>query len=85
MYDKVTFTMSCTMSKRWAPYFVAMLNRMEQNGVHGHSEIISFMSDGDGDFRPKFKLVDCDSTDQRILYGIAPYPADYTIQLYDAR
>ena len=28
---------------------------MQQNGEIGHSEIIGFYSDGDGDFRPNFK------------------------------
>lgn len=29
---------------------------MEYNGNVGHSEIVGFYSDGDGDFRPKFKF-----------------------------
>ena len=29
---------------------------METNGIIGHSELLGFYSDGDGSFRPKFKI-----------------------------
>lgn len=51
-----TFTVECTMEERWVPEFYAFLNRMQQDGVLGHSELLGFYSDGDGDFRPKFKF-----------------------------
>ena len=33
-----------------------MLKKMENNGNLGHSEEVGIYSDGDGDFRPKFKI-----------------------------
>lgn len=54
--DDVNFNINVTMNKRWVPYFCSMLSTMEHNGNIGHSENISFYSDGDGDFRPKFKF-----------------------------
>lgn len=53
--DDVTFTITCTMRQRWAPHFLAMLKYMQQLGVWGSSRLVSFMADGDGDFRPKFQ------------------------------
>lgn len=51
----VEFTIKCRMKERWVPYFLAMLKRMQSNGNAGHSAIIAFYDDGDGDFRPEFK------------------------------
>lgn len=50
-----TFTVTCTMEERWVDTFMSMLNKMELDGQLGHSEIIGFYSDGDGDFRPEFE------------------------------
>ena len=56
MYNmEKTFTVTCTMEERWIDTFMSMLNKMESDGKLGHSEIIGFYSDGDGDFRPEFK------------------------------
>lgn len=54
MADK-TFNVECTMKERWIPYFISFLKKMQYNGLVGHSGVVAFMSDGDGDFRPKFK------------------------------
>lgn len=51
----VEFTIKCKMKERWVPYFIAMLKRMQSNGQAGHSAILAFYDDGDGDFRPTFK------------------------------
>lgn len=50
-----TFTVSCTMEERWVNHFLSLLSYMEFCGEIGHSSLIGFYSDGDGDFRPKFK------------------------------
>ena len=50
-----TFTVQVTIEERWIPYFMTMLQRMEKNGELGRSEYLSFFSDGEGDFKPKFK------------------------------
>lgn len=56
MYNmEKTFTVTCTMEERWIDTFMSMLNKMESDGKLGHSEIIGFYSDGDGDFRPEFE------------------------------
>lgn len=54
--ENVTFQVTCTMRKRWAPYFITMLRQMELFGYLGTSRSIKFLSDGDGDFRPKFQI-----------------------------
>lgn len=48
------FIIKCKMEDRWVPYFISMLKRMERDGYIGHSELVAFYSDGDGDFRPEF-------------------------------
>ena len=54
--SEVTFNVTCTMPERWADAFCSMLSLMEKNGNIGHSSIIGFYSDGDGDYRPKFQI-----------------------------
>ena len=55
-YDCTKFTITVTMKDRWIPYFLAMLKHMEQLGGWGSSRDVTFYSDGDGDFRPKFEF-----------------------------
>ena len=43
---------------RWVGTFLTFLKRLEHNGDIGHSSLIGFYADGDGDFRPKFKVID---------------------------
>lgn len=50
-----TFTITCTMNERWIDTFLSMLKYMEVCGNIGHSALIGFYSDGDGDFHPKFE------------------------------
>ena len=57
-YDCTQFTITVTMKDRWIPHFLAMLKYMQQLGGWGSSRLVSFMSDGDGDFRPKFEWND---------------------------
>lgn len=52
---KKTFTIECTMEERWIPEFLAMLQTMEGWGHLGHSGLIGFFADGDGDFHPIFE------------------------------
>jgi len=44
------------MSERWVNDFCSMLNYMQSCGRTVHSSIVGFYSDGDGDFRPEFKI-----------------------------
>lgn len=55
MTDK-TFNIEVTMNERWIDSFCSFLRWMENCGDLGHSSITGFYSDGDGDFRPKFKI-----------------------------
>lgn len=48
------FSIDCIMEERWIPYFLSMLSEMQSCGAIGHSEMLSFYADGDGDFRPRF-------------------------------
>lgn len=51
-----TFTIEVTMNERWVNDFCSMLHWMQSCGNLGHSSIVGFYSDGDGDFRPTFKF-----------------------------
>jgi hypothetical protein len=51
------------MKKRWVPHFLSMLKYMQYLGGVGGSRTVSFYSDGDGDFRPKFEWDDSLSDD----------------------
>jgi hypothetical protein len=51
-----TFTIEVTMNERWVDDFCSMLNWMQSCGQLGHSSVVGFYSDGDGDFRPKFNI-----------------------------
>lgn len=56
MSKEVEFTIKAKMDERWVDYFCSMLQYMEFCGKVGHSGLVSFYSDGDGDFRPKFEV-----------------------------
>ena len=49
------FFIQVDMPDRWVPHFLSMLKYMEQLGQLGGSREVSLYSDGDGDFRSKFK------------------------------
>ena len=53
---KKTFNIKVTMEERWINDFCSMLHWMQSCGEIGHSSITGFYVDGDGDFRPKFKI-----------------------------
>lgn len=53
-HEDVTFTVTCTMHLRWAKQFLGMLEHMHYLGSVGSSRDVTFFSDGDGDYRPKF-------------------------------
>lgn len=62
--DNVEFLIKCRMKERWVPHFCSMLKHMERLGGQGSSRKVSFYSDGDGDFRPKFLFnLDTDEVD----------------------
>jgi len=54
-YENKEFTIKCKMNERWIPQFLGMLKLMERLGGLGGSRLVSFYSDGDGDYRPKFE------------------------------
>ena len=56
MSKEVTFNIKVTMNERWVDDLCSMLNWMQSCGDLGHSSIVGFYSDGDGDFRPKFEI-----------------------------
>jgi hypothetical protein len=49
------FTIAVEMQERWIPDFLSMLNYMQHLGSVGSSRKVTLYSDGDGDFRPRFK------------------------------
>lgn len=50
------FNIEVLMQNRWIPWFCKFLEEMEYCGNIGHSSLLGFYSDGDGDFRPKFNI-----------------------------
>ena len=54
--DEVEFLIKCRMKDRWVPQFQTMLKYMQYLGEVGSSRSVTIFSDGDGDFRPKFKF-----------------------------
>lgn len=56
MNRKVKFNITVSMEERWINDFCSMLKWMEHCGQVGHSSVVGFYSDGDGDFRPKFEI-----------------------------
>lgn len=53
---EATFNIRATMNERWINDFCSMLNYMQSCERIGHSSVVGFYSDGDGDFRPKFEF-----------------------------
>ncbi len=51
-----TFTVECKIEERWIPHFMSMLKEMERLGDRGSTRVVGIVSDGDGDFRPKFNV-----------------------------
>jgi hypothetical protein len=49
------FSIEVDMPERWVPQFLGMLAYMQCLGGVGSSRLLTFYSDGDGDFRPKFE------------------------------
>lgn len=56
MSEDKTITITMTCSERWIPYVLSMLKHMEYLGNIGSSRWVAIVSDGDGDFRPKFSF-----------------------------
>ena len=60
--EDISFNINVKMRARWAPHFIGMLRYMQHLGGIGASRRVTFMSDGDGDFRPRFSYdIDIDS------------------------
>ena len=55
-FEDLTFTITCTMRRRWAEQFLGLLKWWQMLGSIGSSRITLFFADGDGDFRPKFEM-----------------------------
>ena len=56
MPKEVEITIKAKMNERWVNDFLSMLKHMESCGNMGHSSVVGFYSDGDGDFKPKFEF-----------------------------
>ena len=66
------FTIDCEIPDRWVNDFCSFLRQLEYKGNIGHSSLIGFYADGDGDFRPKFTI----STDWERTEGIWNKPGN---------
>ena len=56
--DQMTCTITCKMTREWMERFLRFLNVMQEDGIIGHSETLSFFADGDGTFRPQFTVIE---------------------------
>lgn len=54
--DNVSFTIRVQLRRRWVSHFLSMLRYMQWLGHVGASRRVTFVSDGDGDFRPTFQF-----------------------------
>lgn len=81
--NDIDFTIKCSMKDRWVPYFISFLKRMSADGEIGHSELIGFYADGDGDFRPKFKF-DSSEVNDEFSNKKDPRHTTDSIDYYDA-
>lgn len=53
---EIEFNIKVKMDERWVNDFCSMLHYMQNCGDIGHSSVVGFYADGDGDFRPKFEF-----------------------------
>ena len=56
MSENITLNLQISIPKRWVNKFLQMLDCMKWCGNVGASRTVAFYADGDGDFRPKFKI-----------------------------
>ena len=56
MSKKIELNIKAFIDERWINDFCSMLKHMELCGNIGHSSVVAFYADGDGDFRPKFEF-----------------------------
>ena len=54
--EKRKFIIECEIPERWVNDFCSFLKYIESNGKAGHSSLVGFYADGDGDFRPEFNI-----------------------------
>lgn len=78
-YNTLTFDIKVTMKPRWVPHFLSMLKYMEQLGGLNSSRKVSFMADGNGDFRPRFEF-----PEELLPYRAEPVENEGGNKYYDA-
>ena len=54
--DNIKLTINVDISKRWVPAFLGFLNKLSLNSDIGHSSLVAFYADGDGNFRFKVDM-----------------------------
>ena len=54
--SKVKFNINCEMDAMFAPIFVSMLKKIQQDCNWGHSEFVGIYTDGDGSDTAKFEF-----------------------------
>lgn len=81
MNKEKTFTIECTMSERWIPTFMSFLQKLQYNGIVGHTGAVAIMADGDRDFRPKFRTDEKHYITNPHTSSAANKPSEF---LYDA-
>ena len=56
MSKKIELNIKAFIDERWVNDFCSMLKHMELCGNIGHSSVVAFYANGDGDFRPRFEF-----------------------------
>lgn len=74
------FTINVEMNDRWVNHFCSFLEEMQSNGSIGHSSLLGFYADGDGDFNPTFDF----SIDYEKVPPICEFTKAEVEQIYDA-
>lgn len=63
--DRIKIQMDVEITKRWIPAFIGFINKISHNSRIGHSSLVAFYADGDGDFG--FKATIPESENQELV------------------
>ena len=71
--DTINLTIDLTITKRWAPVFMGFLDKLYDNSKNGHSSLVAFYADGDGDFGFKANIPPEENPDLLREFGFKNY------------
>ena len=82
---RLKFKIECEMEAEQIVEFYSILKTMERLGVRGSSRTLNIFSDGDGKFRPVFKIDDVEDVDNEdeIILAIEEEATNKTSMMLD--